>query len=874
MLPHRASRVPRRLGAVTLTLVGVALSTFAVAADRDALQVVAGTDLALARAAAERAPGTGVLPPAAPRYTLVGDCLALRTPSGAWVGRDGDAFVPVAARAAAVPLRFQAVDLGRYLLMTPEGSFLGTPTQVLPGAEVVTGPATDRVQGTSDETLDPVREPVVAGLGTATGVGNGALAPAREAARGTGVVALAEPGATAEWVVRDASGGFVLQQPVDDLSPADPGPLDPPVFGTLVQDGGGLGLAPGATTVREAVFGTAAATGCGLYPEADLDLTGDPHTGPTPYGETRGYVDAHLHLMAFEFLGGRTRCGRPWHPYGIAYALVDCPDHEPGGHGALLEDVVSGNTPGTGHATDGYPSFSYWPKYSSLTHEQVYYRWLERAHRGGLRMITALLVENGQLCELWVYKKNPCNEMDSVRLQAQRLHELVRYVDAQAGGPGRGWLQVVTDPFQARRVINAGQLAVVMGIEVSVPLDCGEYLGVPRCTAEDIDTRLQEVYDLGVRQMEATNKFDNALTGVTGDGGTTSLVVNTGNKGETGHYWQMGPCDQEADGHTVHQHDKTHLNVGDDAPGADQVPGPARDSLFGGVLTVAGTTGAAPVYGPGPHCNVLGLSALGREFVSGLARRGMIFDPDHMSARARQEAVDLVEKAGYSGVLSSHSWSDDANYAQILRIGGVVTPHAGSSTGIVEKWRALRRLADDRYTFGLGFGSDINGFSTQGGPPARGEDKDLDYPFTAALGGAVVRTSTTGQQAWDYDAEGIDHYGLYVDWAEDARRAAGKDGAAFQRDLERAAEAYLQMWERAVGVRPDACRRDVADLSASRVASVSRGQTPEQVLLALGQPRTRVGTAFGYCTARGELTVRFDGGGRVASLSGPGAARA
>ena len=34
-----------------------------------------------------------------------------------------------------------------------------------------------------------------------------------------------------------------------------------------------------------------------------------------PFGEVRGLVDAHMHMMAFEFLGGRIHCGRPWHPF-------------------------------------------------------------------------------------------------------------------------------------------------------------------------------------------------------------------------------------------------------------------------------------------------------------------------------------------------------------------------------------------------------------------------------------------------------------------------------------------------------------------------------------------------------------------------------
>ena len=79
------------------------------------------------------------------------------------------------------------------------------------------------------------------------------------------------------------------------------------------------------------------------YPEADVNINGDPHAGVTPYQEVRGYVDAHTHGMAFEFLGGKVHCGRPWHEYGAPYALVDCPDHElTQGNGAILESFLSG----------------------------------------------------------------------------------------------------------------------------------------------------------------------------------------------------------------------------------------------------------------------------------------------------------------------------------------------------------------------------------------------------------------------------------------------------------------------------------------------------------------------------------------------------
>src|SRR3712207_694790 len=237
-----------------------------------------------------------------------------------------------------------------------------------------------------------------------------------------------------------------------------------------------------------------------------------------------------------------------------------------------------------------------------------------------------------------------------------------------------------------------------MGIEVSVPLDCGEYLGTPTCDQAQVDQRLQEVYDLGVRQMEMTNKFDNALTGVTGDSGLQGPIVNHGNLRETGHHWKMQTCEEpHAHEHpdsldtedAPHRHDKLQYNVADQSGGEI-----GRDAIFGAVLQVFGGVGAAPLYPAGPHCNAIGLSELGKTMLAGMQKRGMVFDPDHMSASARKDSLDLLAKAGYSGVISSHSWADDLNYQQILKMGGVVTPHAGRTTSFVEKWRKLRSWAD------------------------------------------------------------------------------------------------------------------------------------------------------------------------------------
>jgi len=406
--------------------------------------------------------------------------------------------------------------------------------------------------------------------------------------------------------------------------------------------------------------------------------------------------------------------------------------------------------------------------------------------------------------------------------------------------------------------MNAGRLAVVEGIEGSEPLNCSEYLGVPKCTRADIDKRLNAVYKLGVRQMELTNKFDNALTGVTGDDGTTGLLVNSANRYQTGHYWEMGTCPKSLAPDAT---DKSQYNLADQT-GQEKSLG--RDSIFGAVLSEFGHTGIGPVYPQGPQCNKIGLTPLGRYAIGGLMRRGMMFDPDHMSALARQASMKYVASRGYSGVVSSHSWADDPTYQAVLHAGGVVTPHGFSAPGFIDEWRKLRSWADPRFLYGIGYGSDVNGFSAQPGPLNPKPGQGVRYPFVG-FGGVLVHKQRSGQRVYNVNTDGVDHYGLWPDYFAAARLAAGSDRAQFEHDLELGPEAFLEAWERGIGIAPDACRSDVPNLSNAKLEDLHRGMTPEQVLQTLGQPHTRVGNTFSYCTSSGRAVITFDRRGRVTS---------
>jgi microsomal dipeptidase-like Zn-dependent dipeptidase len=656
---------------------------------------------------------------------------------------------------------------------------------------------------------------------------------------GEAAVSATAPSESADWTVRRAGSAytFTLQSSGDSLA---------------VGDGGALVLAE--TPAR---FRLRTTTGCAEWPEVDVSLSGRTFRGVSDIQETRGYVDAHTHGMAFEFLGGKAHCGRPWHPYGVTYALKDCDDHtHTNGYGAVLETALSGRP---GHDPVGWPTFKDWPAPDSLTHEGTYYKWIERSWRGGLRLFVNLLVENNQLCQLYPLKQNSCDDMDSIRLQAKDMRAFERYIDAQHGGPGEGWYRIVTNPFQARKVVNQGKLAVVMGIETSIPFNCTMKADIPQCDKESIDKSLAEVHKMGVRQMELVNKFDNALSGVAGDSGEVGALVNGANFLETGSFWAMEHCEPASEG----AHDKEQYS-------APEIDRSQQDAIFGAIYQIFGPQRVAPVYDSPAHCNKRGLTDLGRHLIRRMAERGMVFDPDHMSVSGRNAALDLLEDIDYPGVISSHSWSTPDAYPRIYRLGGTITPYGGDSEGFVDKWRQHLAWADPRYYFGIGYGADMNGLGAQGDPRGSDVPNPVTYPFEA-LGGVTVKKQVSGERVYDINVDGVAHYGLYPDWIEDLTKVAGDQGDEIFADMSRGTEAYLQMWERAVGVSNDACRDPRALKPASTIRGLPKGASAKKVLRVAGQPHERLDDTFSYCarSASGrttEVEVVFDGADRVSRI--------
>jgi microsomal dipeptidase-like Zn-dependent dipeptidase len=625
---------------------------------------------------------------------------------------------------------------------------------------------------------------------------------------------------------------FIAVQGDGSLAPAA-APSPAADFGVKETGDGTFTFTPQST--GKALFSAqiTPAGGCADYPEAELNATGTPATGLS-YGRVDGIVEGHMHWMTFEYLGGRFHCGRPWHPYGIAYALPDCSDIEgPQGSAAPVQNFLNFGNPAQAHDTSGFPKMTEWSNHN-LTYEGTYYRWIERAWLGGLRLMVMSINENRILCELMPNRTSDCDEMNTVRKGFKDMRELQDYVDAQAGGPGKGFFQIVTDPYAARRVINKGQMAVVLEIEISEPFGCMGW-ETPTCGVKQVDDQLDEMHKLGVRSSLLLNKFDNPLTGVRFDGGPIGVLINAGNRRSAGTFFSARTCTSALHDNTIETFE------------------PQSSSFLDATLTAMGVpSGTFPSYPPAPHCNTRGLTTLGRHVVRRMMDLHMVVNPDHMSQAAVDDTLTLLESRKYSGVISPHGWMDPGNWPRLWKLGGVAFPGHSTAGDYVKEWQKYRPQKTP-YLAGWGYGADLGGLSGQPGAETAGA---ISYPFKSFDGKVTFQRQKTGDRTFDYVKEGVAHYGLYADWFADLRRVGG---AAMTRDVEDGAEAYLEMWERASGIEAKRCFFHKDPVTRRGRGPLRLGDSWQTLLRRAGQPQQR-GRAWSWC-------VKGPGNARAADVA-------
>jgi microsomal dipeptidase-like Zn-dependent dipeptidase len=531
---------------------------------------------------------------------------------------------------------------------------------------------------------------------------------------------------------------------------------------------------------RTTIFRLVRDRGCTPFPEADVSATGRSFRGSDHKGDVFGFADMHVHITANLRAGGAVLSGEPYDPYGISEAL----GHDADVHGADGSLDITGNLLRTGlpfgtHDTHGWPTFAGWPVHGTITHQQTYYVWLKRAWLAEERLVVAQTVEDQSICEIETVKTHSCDETTAVRQQVQELRGLQNYIDAQAGGKGRGWFRLVYNPRQARDVIERGKLAVLIGIESSNLFGCSEQMDVPQCGRRDIDRGIRNARRLGVRTVFPMHWTDNAFGGAAIEGDGRGTFINVLERFQTGHYFRTGPCPEPGQGETMGSLSAFELSfLSNYFPAAKQL---AQEPF--------------PVYPAGIQCNAKGLTPLGSYLIRRLMANHMLIEMDHMSEWARESVLRMAKRRRYP-LVSSHTgtggyWTPD-QLRQLYALGGMAAARADAAPALAARIGELKSYRSRRHFFGVGLGTDTGGFSSLPGPRPDAAQSPVTYPFRGYYCNVTFQRERSGTRTFDLNTDGVAQYGLIPDLLADMQQHGG--GPAM-RSLFRSAEAYLQMWQ-------------------------------------------------------------------------------
>ncbi|MCA9640155.1 MAG: membrane dipeptidase, partial [Myxococcales bacterium] len=550
---------------------------------------------------------------------------------------------------------------------------------------------------------------------------------------------------------------------------------------------------------------------CATFPELELDAEGTPTKTQWDDGDLYGIAEIHSHIFTnFGFGGGGIYHGSPFHRLGVEHALPDCSlwhgqdgkrdivgyfydnDTGLGDITSLIPILTSGEVPVFNHETTGYPDFTAWPNsWNSSTHQTMYYRWIERAYLAGLRLVVNLATGNSVLCDLVRGTKAQevrysCNDMVSVERTIEETKNLERYIDAQSGGPGKGWFKVVTSPAEAREAIKAGKLAVVLGIEISNVFDC--FLtppdGFETCSEDTMNAALDRYQELGVRVVFPVHKYDNGFTAGDGSNG----IIELGNVINSGHYTSKV---QDCPGIDV-TFDHGGVTFGglnkprdafDSEPPLDMSG--FADNVVTKLLPLLGAIQEPALEGE--YCQKFGLTPLGEKLILGLMKRGMIPDIAHLPQRSLERVYEMLDAADYPAT-KTHGGSNDGH---VYALGGMRGADFGRCADPNDPGNVANGLRNSLQEITMnggypaeGLSFDLNGFA--GGPrprfgdnsPCGGGQDDatrVSYPFTSFDGSVTFSPPHLGNRDVDFNTEGMLHIGLLPEYIQDARNTGVDD---------------------------------------------------------------------------------------------------
>ena len=500
----------------------------------------------------------------------------------------------------------------------------------------------------------------------------------------------------------------------------------------------------------------------------------------------QGFADLHAHHMSHLGFVGAWLWPAPDEPLRACTGLE---------HGRIPLD---GYPYRSKHTDRTQPNVD-WPHHMDTAHQQMHASHLKQAHDRGLQLIIAPAVSNEWVSKVlilpWTRDDDvPADDMDSARLQIRAMHAFAQKYP---------WYRIARDPWEARRIIRDGDLAVIIGVEVSnlMPEQHGDW-----------EHQLEELYDMGVRSIEIAHETNTDFAGAAVHHGIKFKIMQE----------LKAAADPKL---TFETKDKYHNAQGLDATGRDLIREMARRKMVLEIdhcsrecrkdiydLVSDRTLGADVARAqlarrPAPermryyplffsHSRFDALIPSKDELERGSGRRGDEARGIGKGKTGEKEAKATREDTGeYMPLDREVLWVRETGGVFGLRTG----PNAMrtySRSGVQNTCHTSSRSFAQMYAYGLyrfgmalALGSDLNGFVPQTAPRFGAQacsklaNQQADHPRRdSPVGGRTLGA---------FDSQGLAHIGLESELIQDIDNLGLDVGT-----LNRSAETFLRMWER------------------------------------------------------------------------------
>jgi FG-GAP-like repeat len=448
------------------------------------------------------------------------------------------------------------------------------------------------------------------------------------------------------------------------------------------------------------------------------------------------------------------------------------------------------------HPHHGYPNFTHWPHWSSVTHQQMYWEWIKRAYDGGLRVMVALAVNNSLLAKA-ANAEQYIDDKSSVDLQLQEIKLFVSR---------HNFMAIAYSPSDLRRIVQNNKLAVILGVETD---DFGNLtkranFRRERITPVIVNAEIRHLYDQGVRYIIPIHLSNSLLGGYAI--GKSLFALNS--KEYTNKFPEPRVSCEEGVHFVLKREEDLARGLNADL---------LRSRDLGWIIDHQPTY-STPRSGCG-HANSLPLTELGKGAIQTMMNLGMMIDIDHMSRQVADKVLEIANSrnypinSGHNGLLPSNCISGRGidpeqctenlrtkkQYEMIRKLDGLVgLGHGGKATNFVRNYHEVLELMGNNP---VAIGTDVNGLEALPAPDPQARIRyDASFPkysFGNRTWDVNSRTNAAGQEIGD----GFAHYGLFPDYIRSWQASSDPATRMTSRAMEAfmsSAEGFAQMWEKSV----------------------------------------------------------------------------